>query len=145
MYFTIKYLAPENYVPVIAWIDGKFLIFSGLTTPAAPFPHRTVAPSIPFWRLDNPRICLRVLANSHLPGWLNLIGQICGSASSSYGASQMLLSAVSIGSDFTYYPTQVCFDRILALPLFWRNANRIRATSLESWPVCPSSTPRLTV
>ena len=23
MYFTIKYLAPEKYVPVIAWIDGK--------------------------------------------------------------------------------------------------------------------------
>lgn len=22
MYFTIKYLAPEKYVPVIAWIDG---------------------------------------------------------------------------------------------------------------------------
>ncbi|KAI7775566.1 hypothetical protein LA080_006577 [Diaporthe eres] len=60
MYFTIKYLAPEKYVPVIAWIDG----------------------------------------------WLNLIGQICGSASSSYGASQMLLAAVAIGSDFTYSPTQ---------------------------------------
>lgn len=60
MYFTIKYLAPERNVPVIAWIDG----------------------------------------------WLNLIGQICGSASSEYGASQMLLAAVSIGSDFTYYPTQ---------------------------------------
>lgn len=39
-------------------------------------------------------------------GWLNLIGQICGSASSSYGASTMLLAAVSIGSDFTYAPTQ---------------------------------------
>ncbi|KAG8158462.1 hypothetical protein KVR01_011584 [Diaporthe batatas] len=60
MYFTIKYLAPEKWVPVIAWIDG----------------------------------------------WLNLIGQICGSASSSYGASQMLLAAVAIGSDFTYSPTQ---------------------------------------
>lgn len=22
MYFTIKYLAPEKYVPIIAWIDG---------------------------------------------------------------------------------------------------------------------------
>ncbi|KAJ0119954.1 mino acid permease [Diaporthe amygdali] len=60
MYFTIKYLAPEKWVPVIAWIDG----------------------------------------------WLNLIGQICGSASSSYGAAQMLLAAVAIGSDFTYSPTQ---------------------------------------
>ncbi|PSR80932.1 amino acid permease [Coniella lustricola] len=60
MYFTIKYLAPEKYIPIIAWIDG----------------------------------------------WLNLIGQICGSASSSYGAAQMLLAAVSIGSDFAYSPTQ---------------------------------------
>lgn len=51
-----------------------------------------------------------MVANFRLPGWLNLIGQICGSASSSYGASQMLLAAVSIGSDFTYYPTQVCLD-----------------------------------
>lgn len=22
MYFTIKYLAPEKYVPIIAWVDG---------------------------------------------------------------------------------------------------------------------------
>lgn len=41
-----------------------------------------------------------------IDGWLNLIGQICGSASSEYGAAQMLLAAVSIGSDFTYMPTQ---------------------------------------
>ncbi|KAH8879999.1 amino acid permease [Thozetella sp. PMI_491] len=60
LYFTIKYLAPPEYVPIIAWIDG----------------------------------------------WLNLIGQICGSASSAYGAAQMLLAAVSIGSDFNYTPTQ---------------------------------------
>ncbi|KAK3685428.1 amino acid permease [Podospora appendiculata] len=59
LYFTIKYLAPPQHVPIIAWIDG----------------------------------------------WLNLIGQICGSASSEYGAAQMLLAAVSIGSDFTYTPT----------------------------------------
>lgn len=60
LYFTIKYLAPPDYVPIVAWIDG----------------------------------------------WLNLVGQICGSASSEYSAAQMLLAAVSIGSDFTYYPTQ---------------------------------------
>jgi amino acid permease (GABA permease) len=60
MYFTLKYLAPPEYTPVIAWFVG----------------------------------------------WLNLIGQICGSASSSYGAAQMLLAAVSIGSDFTYIPDQ---------------------------------------
>lgn len=60
MYFTIKYLAPEHAVPVVAWIDG----------------------------------------------WLNLVGQICGSASSEYGAAQMLLAAVSISKDGTYVPTQ---------------------------------------
>ncbi|KAI9781724.1 MAG: Amino-acid permease 2 [Geoglossum umbratile] len=65
MYFTIKYLAPEGYVPIIAWIDGDATI-----------------------------------------GWLNLIGTISGSASSEYGAAQMLLSAVSIRSHFTYSPTQ---------------------------------------
>lgn len=60
LYFTIKFLAPEPWVPAIAWIDG----------------------------------------------WLNLIGQICGSASSAYGAAQMLLAAVSIGTDGAYAPVQ---------------------------------------
>ncbi|ORY68703.1 amino acid permease [Pseudomassariella vexata] len=63
LYFTIKYLAPEKYVPIVAWIDG----------------------------------------------WLNLIGQIAGSASSEYGAAQMLLAAVAIGSydgtNFIYEPS----------------------------------------
>jgi amino acid transporter len=39
-------------------------------------------------------------------GWLNLIGTIAGTASSEYGAAQMLLSAVSIGTNFTFHPTQ---------------------------------------
>lgn len=60
MYFTLKYLAPPKYTPIISWYVG----------------------------------------------WLNLIGQICGSASSVYGAAQMLLAVISIGSDFSYYPTQ---------------------------------------
>ncbi|KAK4942920.1 polyamine transporter tpo5, partial [Elasticomyces elasticus] len=38
-------------------------------------------------------------------GWINLLGQIAGIASSEYGASTMLLAAVSMGSDFTYTPT----------------------------------------
>ena len=38
-------------------------------------------------------------------GWINLLGQVAGVASSDYGAAQMLLSAVSMGSDFTYQPT----------------------------------------
>ncbi|CZR62084.1 probable amino acid permease 2 (AAP-2) [Phialocephala subalpina] len=39
---------------------------------------------------------------SWITGWINLLGQIAGVASSEYGAAQMLLAAVSIGSDFSY-------------------------------------------
>ncbi|OBW65647.1 MAG: DHS-like NAD/FAD-binding domain-containing protein [Aureobasidium pullulans] len=42
---------------------------------------------------------------SWITGWLNLVGQICGVASSEYGAAQILLAAVSIGSDGSYKPT----------------------------------------
>lgn len=59
----------------------------------------------------------RILTISLCIGWLNLIGQICGSASSSYGAAQMLLAAVAIGSDFTYSPTQVGYQRALGDPV----------------------------
>ena len=38
-------------------------------------------------------------------GWVNILGQIAGIASSDFGAAQMLLAAVSMGSDFTYVPT----------------------------------------
>jgi len=41
-----------------------------------------------------------------IDGWLNLIGQIAGSASSEYGAAQMLLATVAIATDKTYMPTQ---------------------------------------
>ncbi|PYH44572.1 amino acid transporter [Aspergillus saccharolyticus JOP 1030-1] len=37
-----------------------------------------------------------------LDGWLNILGQICGVASSEYGAAQMLLAAVSMARDFDY-------------------------------------------
>lgn len=40
-----------------------------------------------------------------LDGWVNLLGQIAGVASSDFGAAQMLLAAVSMGSDFSYQPT----------------------------------------
>ncbi|KUJ07917.1 amino acid transporter [Mollisia scopiformis] len=43
-----------------------------------------------------------VPALSWVTGWINLLGQIAGVASSEYGAAQMLLAAVSIGSDFNY-------------------------------------------
>jgi amino acid transporter len=42
---------------------------------------------------------------SWITGWLNLLGQVAGIASSEWGAAALLLAAVSIGSDFTYYPT----------------------------------------
>ena len=40
-----------------------------------------------------------------LVGWLNLLGQIAGAASSEYGCGQLLLAAVSMSSNFTYVPT----------------------------------------
>lgn len=42
---------------------------------------------------------------SWVDGWLNVLGQIAGIASSEWGAAALLLAAVSIGSDFTYTPT----------------------------------------
>ncbi|KAL2015764.1 hypothetical protein VTK56DRAFT_4855 [Thermocarpiscus australiensis] len=49
-----------------------------------------------------------------LDGWLNLIGTITGTASSEYGAAQMLLSAVSIGTNFRYAPTQGHITAVMA-------------------------------
>ncbi|EME86878.1 uncharacterized protein MYCFIDRAFT_56217 [Pseudocercospora fijiensis CIRAD86] len=46
-----------------------------------------------------------VASISWVTGWLNLLGQIAGVASSEWGASALLLAAVSIASDFTYEPT----------------------------------------
>lgn len=41
-----------------------------------------------------------------LTGWLNLLGQIAGVASTEYGCAQLLLAAVSMASDFnSYVPT----------------------------------------
>ena len=42
---------------------------------------------------------------SWLVGWINLLGQLTGVASSEYGAAQILLAAVSMGRDFDWYPT----------------------------------------
>lgn len=39
---------------------------------------------------------------SWLTGWINVLGQIAGIASSEYGAAQMLLAAVSMSKDFKY-------------------------------------------
>jgi amino acid permease (GABA permease) len=42
---------------------------------------------------------------SWVTGWLNLLGQVAGIASSEWGASALLLAAVSMGSDFAYTPS----------------------------------------
>lgn len=55
--------------------------------------------------------CSRVFPERWAPvmcwvdGWVNLLGQVAGVASSDFGAAQMLLAAVSMGSDFSYVPT----------------------------------------
>ena len=46
-----------------------------------------------------------VPAVSFFDGWLNLLGQVAGVASSEYGSAQLLLAAVSMASGFTYVPT----------------------------------------
>ncbi|KAI1629394.1 putative amino acid permease, partial [Exophiala viscosa] len=38
-------------------------------------------------------------------GWINLLGQLTGIASSEYGSAQILLAAVSMARDFSWYPT----------------------------------------
>jgi amino acid transporter len=42
---------------------------------------------------------------SWVVGWLNLLGQVAGVASSEYGSAQILLAAVSMSTNFTYSPT----------------------------------------
>lgn len=42
---------------------------------------------------------------SWISGWLNMLGQMAGVAASEWGAAALLLAAVSISSDFTYFPT----------------------------------------
>ncbi|KAK0865548.1 polyamine transporter tpo5 [Friedmanniomyces endolithicus] len=42
---------------------------------------------------------------SWVTGWLNLLGQVAGVASSEWGAAALLLAAASMGTDFAYTPT----------------------------------------
>jgi amino acid transporter len=42
---------------------------------------------------------------SWIVGWINLLGQVAGVASSEYGSAQLLLAAVSMGSNFSYVPS----------------------------------------
>jgi len=42
---------------------------------------------------------------SWVVGWINLLGQVAGVASSEYGSAQILLAAISMASDLSYTPT----------------------------------------
>ena len=86
LYFTCKYLAPEQWVPEISWLCG----------------------------------------------WLNLLGQVAGVASTEYGCAQLLLAAVSMGSDFAYAPTiDQTVGVMAALTLFHGVLNSMRTSALE--------------
>lgn len=86
LYFTLNYLAPKKWVPVVSWVDG----------------------------------------------WLNVLGQIAGIASTDYGAAQLLLAAVSIGSDFTYFPTdQQTVGVCAAILVFHGLVNSLSTRALE--------------
>ena len=87
MYFTCKYLAPENWVPEIAWLTG----------------------------------------------WLNLLGQVAGVASSEYGCAQLLLAAVSMGKDFKgYLPTNRQTVGVMATSTIFHGAiNSLTTSALE--------------
>ncbi len=42
---------------------------------------------------------------SWVVGWINLLGQVAGVASTEYGSAQILLAAGSVSRDFQWYPT----------------------------------------
>jgi len=52
-------------------------------------------------------------------GWINLLGQVAGVASSEYGSAQMLLAAVSMGSDFSYTPSTGTIIGVMAALTFF--------------------------
>ncbi|KIW04572.1 uncharacterized protein PV09_04322 [Verruconis gallopava] len=67
---------------------------------------------------------------SWIVGWINLLGQVAGIASTEYGSAQILLAAVSMGSDFSYSPTTnqtvgvmaaltVVCGLVNSLPTYW--------------------------
>jgi len=69
---------------------------------------------------------------SWLCGWLNLLGQIAGAASTEYGCAQLLLAAVSMGSGFSYAPTNNQTVGVMAaLTLFHGVLNSLTTNALE--------------
>ena len=69
---------------------------------------------------------------SWLCGWLNLLGQIAGAASTEYGCAQLLLAAVSMGSGFAYIPTNAQTVGVMAaITLFHGLINSLNTALLE--------------
>ena len=69
---------------------------------------------------------------SWLCGWLNLLGQIAGTASTEYGCAQLLLAAVSMGSDFSYIPTDDHTVGVMAaITVFHGFINTLNTSILE--------------
>lgn len=65
-------------------------------------------------------------------GYLNLVGTVAGTASTEYGAAQMLLAAIAIGTNFSYMPTNghivgvmaaltICHGAVNSLRTAWLN------------------------
>ena len=69
---------------------------------------------------------------SWVVGWLNLLGQVAGIASSEYGAAQMMLAAVSLGRDFEWLPTTGATIGVMAgLTIFCGLVNSLSTRWLE--------------
>lgn len=70
---------------------------------------------------------------SWLCGWLNLLGQIAGAASSEYGCAQLLLAAVAMADDFNgYIPTARQTVGVMAcFTLLHATLNSMNTSALE--------------
>lgn len=69
---------------------------------------------------------------SWMTGWINLLGQIAGVASSEYGAAQMLLAAISMGTDFEYeITTNVTVGVMAGLTVFTGLVNSMSTYWIE--------------
>jgi amino acid transporter len=69
---------------------------------------------------------------SWIVGWINLLGQVAGIASSEYGSAQILLAAVSMGSDFTWFPsTGLTVGVMAALTVFCGLVNSLPTAWME--------------
>ncbi|RDL42301.1 Uncharacterized protein BP5553_02280 [Venustampulla echinocandica] len=69
---------------------------------------------------------------SWITGWINLLGQVAGVASSEYGAAQMLLAAVSMGADFDYeITTNTTVGVMAALTVFTGLVNSLSTYWME--------------